>query len=459
MQDAYVKRGLLRAASCIGGAAIIAGCATSSPVPAADKQGGTESAAAAAPAAPQAAGTEAPCTTAGLTLPAGFCATIFADSVGSSRHLVVAPSGDVFVAIQRGRPGTFAAGVRPGALALRDTNGDGIGDMQARFADTGNTGIGLHADWLYLEVGRAIIRYPLPAGALRPSGPPDTVVADLPGPPGHRARNFVIASDGSLFVNVGSATNSCQVQERQRESPGHDPCLELQTRAGIWRFDANRTGQRFAPAARYATGIRNATGMAIHPVTGALFAATHGRDLLHGNWPALFSEAQNAELPSEELFLVSAGDDFGWPYCYWDGVQRARVLAPEYGGDGRQVGRCSWRKGNVSALPAHWAPNALTFYNGTMFPSRYRGGAFIAFHGSWNRAPLRQEGYNVVFIPFTGASTSGAWEVFADGFAGPAPQPTTAAHRPTGVAVAPDGALFVSDDIGGRIWRITYRGP
>lgn len=457
MRDAHVICDFPRAASCIAGMALVAGCATSSPGPAADTQNGEQSAAAAAPAAPQAA--DAPCTTAGLTLPPGFCATIFADSVGSSRHLVVASNGDVFVALQRGRPRSIVADIRPGVLALRDTNGDGVADTQARFADTGNTGIALHAGRLYLDVGTAIIRFPLATGSLSPSGPPDTVVAGLPGPPGHRARNFVIASDGSLFVNIGSATNSCQVQERQRESPGHDPCLELQTRAGIWRFDANQTGQRFAPAARYATGIRNATGMAIHPVTGALYAATHGRDLLHGNWPALFTEAQNAELPAEELFLVSAGDDFGWPYCYWDGAQRARVLAPEYGGDGRQVGRCAWRKGNVSALPAHWAPNALTFYNGAMFPARYRGGAFIAFHGSWNRAPLRQEGYNVVFIPFTGPSTSGAWEVFADGFGGPNPSPTAAPHRPTGVAVAPDGALFVSDDIGGRIWRITYRGP
>ena len=457
MRDADVKCDFLRAASCIAGMVLLAGCATSSPVPAADKQGGAQPAAAAGPAAPQAA--DAPCTTGGLTLPSGFCATIFADSVGSSRHLVVASNGDVFVALQRGRPRTVVADIRPGVLALRDTNGDGVADTRARFADTGNTGIALHGGRLYLDVGTAIIRYPLAPGSLSPSGPPDTVVAGLPGPPGHRARNFVIASDGSLFVNVGSATNSCQVQERQRESPGHDPCLELQTRAGIWRFDGNQTGQRFAPAARHATGIRNATGLAIHPVTGALYAATHGRDLLHGNWPALYTEAQNAELPAEELFLVSAGDDFGWPYCYWDGAQRARVLAPEYGGDGREVGRCAWRKGNVSALPAHWAPNALTFYNGAMFPARYRGGAFVAFHGSWNRAPLRQQGYNVVFIPFTGASTSGAWEIFADGFAGPNPMPTTAPHRPTGVAVAPDGALFVSDDIGGRIWRITYRGP
>ncbi|HUF65624.1 MAG TPA: PQQ-dependent sugar dehydrogenase [Gemmatimonadaceae bacterium] len=454
MSARQLRRILQPASGGVAAAVLAAACATSSPMPPADQSVGETTSPTVTPPAAQPS-----CGTAGLTLPAGFCATIFADSVGSARHLVVAPNGDVFVAIQRGRANTFAATIRPGALALRDTNGDGIADIRERFADTGNTGIGLHGGWLYLDVGTAIVRYPLPTGALTPSGPPETVVGGIPGPPGHRARNFVIASDGSLFVNVGSATNSCQVQERQRESPGHDPCLELQTRAGIWRFDANQNGQLFTPGARYAAGIRNATGLAIHPATGSLYAATHGRDLLHGNWPDLFTEAQNAELPAEELFLVNAGDDFGWPYCYWDGVQQLRVLAPEYGGNGREVGRCASRKGNVSALPAHWAPNALTFYNGTMFPARYHGGGFIAFHGSWNRAPLQQEGYNVVFIPFAGGTTSGAWETFADGFADPNPQPTTARHRPTGVAVAPDGALFVSDDVGGRIWRITYRGP
>lgn len=398
------------------------------------------------------------CSTAGLILPAGFCATIFADSVGSARHLVVAANGDVFVNIQSGRPNTYNATIPAGVLALRDTNGDGVADLRERFADTGNTGIGLHAEHLYVDIGHSIIRYPMSPGSLRPSGPAEIVVSGLPTLPGHRARNLAFSSDGSLYVNVGSATNSCQVRERQNESPGHDPCTELRTRAGIWHFDATRPGQQFTPGARFATGIRNATGLAIDPATGALFAASHGRDQLHQNWPLLFTAEQGAELPAEELFHVTQGDDFGWPYCYWDGAQRKRVLAPEYGGNGSEVGRCAARKGNVSAFPAHWAPNALTFYSGRVFPERYRGGAFIAFHGSWNRAPLPQGGYNVVFLPFTNGTTRGAWEVFADGFAGPDPQPSTAPHRPTGLAVGPDGALYLSDDVGGRIWRITFGG-
>ena len=396
------------------------------------------------------------CGTAGLTLPAGFCATIFADSIGSARHLVVAQNGDVFVALQQARPNSAVAGIPAGVAALRDSNRDGVADVRQRFGSAGNTGIALHGDFLYADVGTAIIRYRKPAGELTSTGTPDTVVKGMPYTPGHRARNFVIASDGSLYVNIGSQTNACQERDRQAGSRGIDPCTELERRAGIWRFDANRLGQEFTPSARFATGIRNATGLAINPGDGTLYAASHGRDNLSSNWPALFTEQQNAELPAEELLHVRSGDDFGWPYCYWDGQKRMRVLAPEYGGDGSTVGLCASKKGNVSAMPAHWAPNALMFYTRSMFPAKYRGGAFIAFHGSWNRAPLPQGGYNVVFVPFVNNASNGVWEVFATGFVPPNVQPSTAPHRPSGVAQGPDGALFVTDDVGGRVWRITY---
>jgi len=396
------------------------------------------------------------CGTAGLTLPAGFCATIFADSVGSARHLVVAPNGDVFVALQQARQNSAVAGIPPGVIGLRDTNNDGVADLKQRFGSAGNTGIAFHGEYLYADVGTAIIRYAKLAGSLTPTGSPDTVVKEMPYTPGHRARNFAIARDGALYVNIGSQTNACQVRDRTAGSPGVNPCTELERRGGIWRFDANRLDQTFSPAARFATGIRNATGLAINPADGVLYAASHGRDNLSDNWPALFTEQQNAELPAEELLRVTMGDDFGWPYCYWDGQKRMRVLAPEYGGDGTKVEQCSTKKGNVSAMPAHWAPNALTFYSGSMFPPKYRGGAFIAFHGSWNRAPLPQGGYNLVFIPFTNGTSNGAWEVFATGFVPANVQPSTAPHRPAGVAQGPDGALYVTDDVGGRVWRITY---
>ncbi len=136
------------------------------------------------------------------------------------------------------------------------------------------------------------------------------------------------------------------------------------------------------------------------------------------------------------------------------------MLAPEYGGNGGMaVGPCADKKQPIASFPAHWAPNDLTLYNGQTFPARYRGGAFIAFHGSWNRAPFPQAGYNVVFVPFAAGSATGQFEIFANGFApGTLMSPGQAAHRPSGVAVGPNGELYVTDDVHGRIWRVVYTG-
>ena len=193
---------------------------------------------------------------------------------------------------------------------------------------------------------------------------------------------------------------------------------------------------------------------------GHIFVTQHGRDQLHSNWPGLYQADEEATLPSEELLELKQGGDYGWPQCYYDPFQSKLVLAPEYGGDGgRKVGSCADKIAPIAAFPAHWAPDALAFYDGAQFPKEYRGGAFIAFHGSWNRAPLPQEGYRVVFVPFVGGSPHGAWQTFANGFAGSAqPQPTTAPHRPAGLAVAPDGSLYIGDDVAGRIWRVVYKG-
>ncbi len=164
-------------------------------------------------------------------------------------------------------------------------------------------------------------------------------------------------------------------------------------------------------------------------------------------------------LCAEELVSPTAGADFGWPMCFYDGFQKKLVLAPEYGGDGRKTGICATKKPPIATFPAHWAPNDVLIYGGTQFPAAYRGGAFIAFHGSWNRAPAPQAGYNIAFQPLANGRAAGRYIVFADGFAGAKRDPGGAEHRPAGLAVAPDGALFVSDDVSGRIWRIAYQGP
>ena len=116
----------------------------------------------------------------------------------------------------------------------------------------------------------------------------------------------------------------------------------------------------------------------------------HGRDQLHANWPDLYKPEQEATLPAEELLLLKQGGDYGWPECYYDAVQQKLVLAPEYGGDGgKKVGVCANKIAPVAAFPAHWAPNGMVLYDQKQFPARYRNGVFIAFHGSWDRAPYR----------------------------------------------------------------------
>ena len=204
------------------------------------------------------------------------------------------------------------------------------------------------------------------------------------------------------------ATNSCQSQNRMPNIPGDKPCKELETRGGIWRYDANKTGQKFSPAERYATGIRNADGIAIDSTGTGLYATQQGRDELSENWPSLYKPEQGANLPAEELLRVEQGADYGWPECYYDDAQQKLVLAPEYGGDGgKAVGVCADKTGPIASFPAHWAPNDLLLYSGEQFPAAYRGGAFIAFHGSWNRAPFPQGGYNVVFQPLADGKASG----------------------------------------------------
>lgn len=384
----------------------------------------------------------------GITLPAGFCALVVADRVGAARHLAVAPNGDLFVAIE-------SRGGQGGVLALRDTTGDGKADVTQRFGAEGGTGIALRGNAVYFASSTTVYRFPIAVGRLTPTETAEIIVRGLPGERSHRSKSLALSPDRrTLFVNIGSPSNACQVADRSAESPGQDPCPELATRAGIWRFDADVPKQTQANGRRYATGIRNAVALAFDP-GGQLWAAQHGRDQLGQNWGRLFTLEQSAEKPSEELFPVREGDDFGWPYCYHDPELGHRVLAPEYGGDGKRIGRCGQKQAPAVTFPAHWAPNGLVFYTGQQFPAAYRGGAFVAFHGSWNRAPLPQQGFRVVFVPFKHAKPAGRPETFADGFVGDSR--TGAEHRPVGLAEGPDGSLYISDDAGGRIWRVMYK--
>lgn len=401
-------------------------------------------------AAPAAAQQACPPGNAGLTVPAGFCAMIVADSLGRARHFDIAANGDVFIAVL-GRTG--------GVFALRDTTGDGVMDVRKRIIDAprGASQVRLRTDptgqYLYYSTEREIVRYRLPKGSLDVTGPPDTVAKDLPAGSEHSLKTFAFGRGDTMYVNIGVPSNSCQVKDRVAGSPGRDPCPLLDTAGGIWQFSASRSGQTEATGHRFATGLRNTVAITVRGSDGVPFGVMHGRDQLFQNWPAFYNDTAGAEKPAEEFVRLENGKDFGWPYCYYDPALRKNVLAPEYGGNGTKVGRCAAKATPIVAYPAHWAPDGLVFYEAGQFPASYRGGAFIAFHGSWNRAPLPQQGYKVVFQPFANGKPSGAYTVFADGF-----RHEGDTHRPVGLAVGPDGSLYVSDDAGGRLYCIRYQG-
>jgi glucose/arabinose dehydrogenase len=248
------------------------------------------------------------------------------------------------------------------------------------------------------------------------------------------------------------------VQDRAKGSPGQDPCPILEKAGGIWQFKADKTNQSYEEGTRYATGLRNVMGLDWNTEVNELYAMQHGRDQLFQNFPELFTQKEGAENPAEELFRLQKGADCGWPYCYYDNDKQQKLLCPEYGGDRTKADRCADKTKSIVQFPGHLAPNALLFYTGNQFPAKYKNGAFIAFHGSWNRAPEPQAGFFVVFVPFKDGMPSGKWEVFADGFSGFTPGAPTgkAKYRPCGLAQGPDGSLLISDDSNGTIWKVNY---
>ncbi|BEU28458.1 c-type cytochrome [Paraburkholderia sp. 22B1P] len=403
----------------------------------------------------------------GITLPKGFCATVFADNIGHVRQMAVGPNGTLYVNTWSGV--YFKQNTPPDggyAVALKDNDGDGRAEVMQRFGEGptqgghGGTGVAVYHEWVYIETNDRIMRYKLKASDVAPSGSGEPIVSGLPVTGDHPMHPFWITAGGALLIDLGSATNACEKENRTPHSRGNQPCVEKETRGGIWRYDANAIGQRFSAKERYASGIRNGEGIAADS-QGRLFSTQHGRDQLHEDWPELYSAKQGQESPAEEIVALKQGADYGWPECYYDMEKKGLTLAPEFGGDAKEAGLCGSRTEPVAVFPGHWAPDDMKFYlaNGPhAFPHAYFDGAFIAFHGSWNRAPGPQGGYNVVFQPFKNGRPSGHYVVFADGFAGAVKEPGSAAFRPAGLAVARDGALFISDDVHGRIWRVTYVG-
>lgn len=391
----------------------------------------------------------------GIQLPDDFGAIVVADTLGNSRHLVVNTNGDIYVRLSRSNTGK-------GIVALRDTSGDGRADITEYFVDNSyGTEVRLYNNHLYFSSNKEIMRSAMRDGELVPDSQVDTIVT-FPDSTlqGHSSKSFTFDGKGNLYSNIGSRTNACQEVPRSPGSKGKDPCPEVPYRAAIWKFSADKLGQVQDDGSPYGIGIRNTVGISWNFTSDKLYAMQHGRDDLHRFWPDLYTPEQSRDMPAEEFLMVEEGDDFGWPYCYYDQFQEKKMLCPEYGGDGKTQGRCEGIKSPIVAFPGHWAPNDLLFYQGDLFPARYKNGAFIAFHGSWNRLNFEQAGFKVMFVPMQDGKPSGPPEVFAEGFTGTQQIVSTrdATYRPCGLAEGPDGSLYIVDSQKGRLWRIFYYG-
>lgn len=398
----------------------------------------------------------------GLFLPEGFEATVVIDSLpGRARHIVVNDNGDIYVKAR------FARDKDESVMALRDTNGDGRADVIKRFGGLAReraygTAVRIYNGYLYFSSELYVYRYKLKPGELVPSSPMEVVMTDdhPHGMHEHIAKPITFDKDGHMYVAFGAPSNCCQPKNRTPDMAGIDPCPMLEDHGGIWQFDANKTNQTQKDGRRYATGLRSVVGMDWNFADNSLYALQHGRDDFLMLWAEKYSPWESAVLPAEELFKVKEGMDGGWPYCYYNQVQGKKLLNPEYGGDGKTVGRCDKCEKPLIGFPAHWAPNDILFYQGNSFPDRYKNGAFIAFHGSTNRAPYPQAGYFIGFMPAKNGAIASDWEVFADGFAGvdPVVNVSDAVYRPMGIAMGSDGSLYLSETEKGKIWRVTYKG-
>lgn len=385
-----------------------------------------------------------------LKLPSGFKSINVVEKLGANRHIAINSNGDIYVKLNRTKDGK-------GIYVLRDVNG--TYQVVKSFGNYGGTGIAIKNGYLYASSNSEVFRYKLNANhEVADPDHPEKIITGLVDEGEHNAKSITLDNSGNIYVNIGAPSNACQVLDRTKGSPSQDPCPILQKAGGVWQFKINKLNQSYAQGVHYSTGSRNLVGLDWNSSVNQLFAMQHGRDQLSDLFPDLYNTDQSANLPGEEFLEIKKGSDFGWPYCYYDELQNKKVLGPEYGGDGKKIGRCADKTQPIMAFPAHWAPNALLFYTGKMFPEKYRNGAFIAFHGSWNRSPENQAGYKVVFVPFKNGKPSGKYEVFADGFMGTESikGPGQAMYRPCGLAEGPDGAIYISDDSKGRIWKIVY---
>jgi glucose/arabinose dehydrogenase len=374
-----------------------------------------------------------------LQLPPGFSATIVAEGVDGARHIAVNKQGGLYVKLSRLKGGK-------GIIYLRDTNRDGKFDKQTAFGDYPGTGIFIRNNYLYASSNDDVYRYKLDNnGEVINADKPEKIIVGLVNRNRDNSKSIVADNSGNIYVNVGSYLNACLVDPNSKQAP--NPCPLLDSAGGIWQFKTNKLNQQYKDAVHYATGFKNVVGLDWNSKTNSLFIMQHDRDQLHDLYPEHFTEEQSGLIPAETMYEVHKGANGGWPYEYYDQFQHKQILSPEYGGDGKKTGLVN-ALDPLATFPAHLAPNGLLFYTGNKFPQKYRNGAFIAFHG---KSPELQKGYVVAFVPFKNGKPSGKWEIFADNFIIDKDQ-----HKPCGLAQAPDGSIYVSDDAKGTIYRIQY---
>jgi len=334
-----------------------------------------------------------------LQLPHGFAISVYADNLENPRHMIQASNGDVIVSepnagkiiiLRDGKAYTFASG-------LNDPYG-----------------LAIHAGWLYIGNEDAVVRLPYAPGATRATAEPQRIIPLPPG--GHSTRGIVFNRAGTkMYVSVGSRSNVS----------GGEP----EERAAILEVNPDGSGKRI-----FASGLRNPVGMDWEPKTGALWTAVNERDGL------------GDELVPDYITDVRAGAFYGWPYAYIGPHEDPRRK-------GEQPDLVSRTVPPALLIQSHSAPLGIAFYEGSMFPAAYRGGAFVALHGSWNRA--RRTGYKIIFVPFRDGHPAGGYDDFVIGWMTD-DSSRSVWGRPVDLLVLRDGSLLISDDGGEKIWRVTY---
>lgn len=338
-----------------------------------------------------------------LRAPPGFQISVFAAGLGQARFMALSPAGDIYLSVpSAGR-----------VLVLPDRNKDGVADRVVVFADGLDRPHGLvfRGKELVVAENARLTRLLDTDNDLRADSR-TTLSKDLPGGGGHSTRTVVQGPDGRLYVAAGSSCNAC-IEEDPR-------------RAAVMRFPAQGGKGEI-----YARGLRNTVGLAFHPVTGELWGVDNGRDML------------GDDVPPEELNRIIAGADYGWPYCFG-----AAVPDPDLG----TQQRCAPTRPPTVAMQAHSAPLGIAFGQGLAFPERYRQALLVAFHGSWNRS--KPTGYKLIGIPFAAGKPQGKPFDIISGWL----DEGNAWGRPVDPLVGADGALYLSDDSAGAVYRITWEG-